>query len=127
MGAIVLAAAILAAWNTSELIAKPQAREWNIVRDAVLKARFAEKTRFYLIEPSLEDRSTNLQHADEFGSMSTDSDLVPLEMFKACLRIRFPKGVPKGYKYEFAQGKQEPAADTYDVLIDMRELRRWRE
>jgi hypothetical protein len=35
--------------------------------------------------------------------------------------------VLKGYKYEFAQGKQEPAAGSYDVLIDMRELRRWRE
>jgi hypothetical protein len=127
MGAIVLVAAILAVWNTGELIAKPQAREWNIVRDAVLRAQFKEKTRFYLIEPGLEDRSTNLMHADEFGSMSTNSDWVPQEMFKAALRIRFPKGVLKGYKYEFAQGKQEPAAGSYDVLIDMRELRRWRE
>ena len=127
MGSILLLAAILAGWNTSELIAKPQAREWNIVREAVLKARFTEKPRFYLIQPSIEDRSTNLMHGDEFGSMSTNSEWVPQEMFKAVLRIRFPRGVPKGYKYEFAQGPQEPAAGTYDVLIDMRELRRWRE
>ena len=127
MGAIVLFAAILAGWNTSELIAKPQAREWNIIREAVLKASFKEMTRFYLIEPGIEDRSTNLMHSDEFGSMSTDSDWVPQEMFKAVLRIRFPKGVPKGYKYELTRGKAEPAPGTYDVLIDMRELKRWRE
>jgi len=127
MGLIVLIGAILAGWNTSELLAKPQAREWSIVREAVLKARFTEKTRFFLIQPTIEDRSTNLVHADEFGSLSSESDWVPQEMFKAVLRIRFPKGVPKGYKYEFAQGKEVPAEGTYDVLIDMRELRRWRE
>ena len=127
MGVIVLFAAIMAAWNTSELLAKPQVREWNIVRDAVLKARFTEKTRFFLIQPGIEDRSTDLVHADEFGSLSTGSDWVPQEMFKAGLRIRFPKGVPKGYKYEFTQGREMPAEGSYDVLIDMRELKRWRE
>ncbi len=127
MGAIVLLAAILAGWNTSELLSKPQSREWSIIRDAVVQARFTEMTRFYLIQPTIEDRSTDLVHSDEFGSLSTDSDTVPQEMFKAGLRKRFPKGVPKGYKYEFAQGRAVPAEGTYDVLIDMRELKRWRE
>ena len=127
MGLIVLVAAFLAGWNTSESLAKPQAREWSIVREAVVKARYTEHVRFYLIEPSIEDRSTDLVHSDEFGSLSTDSDWVPQEMFKAGLRIRFPKGVPKGYKIEFVQGKAAPADGTYDVLIDLRELKRWRE
>ncbi len=127
MGLIVLAAVILAAWNTSESLAKPQAREWSIVRDAVRNARFTEKTRFFFIQPTVEDRSTDLVHGDEFGSMSALSEWVPQEMFKAGLRIRFPKGVPKGYKIEFAQGKEVPAEGSYDVLIDMRQLKRWRE
>jgi hypothetical protein len=48
-------------------------------------------------------------------------------MFKAGLRLRFPKGVPKGYKIEFAEGKEAPAEGACDVLIDLRELKRWRE
>jgi hypothetical protein len=127
MGLIVLVGAILAAWNTSELLAKPQNREWNIVRDAVLKARYTEKTRFYVIEPAVEDRSTDLMHSDEFGSLSSGSPGIPQEMFKAGLRLRFPKGVPKGYKIEFAEGKEVPAEGACDVLIDLRELKRWRE
>ncbi len=127
MGLIVLTGAILAAWNTSELLAKPQSREWNIVREAVVRAHYTEKIRFFLVEPSIEDRSTDLMHSDEFGSLSTNSDWVPQEMFKAGLRIRFPKGVPKGYKIEFAQGKEAPAEGACDVLIDLRQLRRWRE
>jgi len=38
----------------------------------------------------------------------------------------FSKGSAKGYKYEFAQGKRRPLRHL-DVLIDMRELKRWRE
>lgn len=127
MGLIVLLAAFFAGWNTSELLAKPQAREWSIVREAVLKARYTEHTRFYFVEPSMEDRSTDLVHADEFGSLSSISEGMAKEMFKAGLRLRFPKGVPKGYKIDFAQGKEVPAEDSYDVLIDMRALKRWRE
>ena len=66
-------------------------------------------------------------HADEYGSLSSDSNVVPEEMFKALLRIRFPKGVPKGYQFEFKSGKETPAEGSYDVLIDMRQLKRWRE
>lgn len=128
MGLIVLAAAFFAGWNTSESLAKPQAREWTIVREAVVKARYTELVRFYLIEPSFEDRSTDLVHGDEYGSLSSNADGIAREMFNAGLRTRFPKGgVPKGYKIEYAQGKEEPAEGTYDVLIDLRQLRRWRE
>lgn len=127
MGLIVIVAAILAGWNTSELFAKPQAREWTIVRDAVAKARFKEVSRFFLVKSGDENRSTDLVHSDEYGSLSNSKDEANTAMFQLAMQRRFPKGVPKGYKFEFNQGTQEPAADSYDVLIDLRELKRWRE
>lgn len=127
MGLILLVAAIMAGWNTSELIAKPQAREWLIVKEAVTKARFTDLTRFYLLVGGIDNRSTDLVHADEYGSLSTVNPDAAASMFRLALLKRYPKGVPKGYKYTFQQGTAEPAEGTYDVLIDLRQLQRWRE
>jgi hypothetical protein len=124
---VALGAMYLAWYHTVKYIAEPQQKEWELVHEAVMNAHFQEKTRFYLIEPTLDDRSTQLVHRDEFGSLSTNSDWVPKEMFKTALHERFPKGLKAGRSWEFTQGLQPPAAGTYDILIDMRKIREARE
>ncbi|HVU17240.1 MAG TPA: glucosyltransferase domain-containing protein [Candidatus Didemnitutus sp.] len=125
MGVVLLGAAFFAYQHTTKLVAEPQAREWAIVRDAVAQAQLKEKsvTRFFLVEPTLADRSTRLVHGDEFGSLSSDADRFATEMFNAAVRERYPEGLPKGASIDLALGKQAPADGAADVVIDMRKLR----
>jgi hypothetical protein len=126
LAALLLTAAGLAAYQSYTLIAQPQAREWSLVRSAVMQARLQDTTRIYVIEPTLADRSTARVHYDEFGSLSSDSDWVPKEMVKAALRERFPAGLPKGRSIDYAQSKEPPADGAADVVIDMRQMKQWR-
>jgi hypothetical protein len=83
-----------------------------------LKIEAAPKV--YIIEPLVSERSTKRMYADEFGSLSADSDWVPREMFKAALRERFGRNIPGKYVLQF--GHDLPVA-PYDIVIDMRRLR----
>jgi hypothetical protein len=125
MGVVLAGAAFFAYEHTTKLVADPQAREWSIVRDAVAQAQLKEKgvTRFFLVEPTLADRSTRLVHGDEFGSLSSDSDRYATEMFNAAVRERYPDGLPKTTSVELKLGKLAPAEGTTDFVIDMRKLR----
>jgi len=127
IGAVLLGAMFLAHWQTLKLIAEPQEREWNMIQGAVKDAYFKDRIRFFIVEPTLDDRSTNFVHSDEFGSLTTDSLWAPKEMFLAALHERFPKGLKKGHTCEYAQGRQPPPDGTFDVVIDMRKLREMRE
>jgi hypothetical protein len=126
LAALLLTAAGLAAYQSYTLIAQPQAREWHLVRTAVMQAWLKDTTRIYVIEPTLADRSTTRVHYDEFGSLSSNSDWVPKEIVKAALRERFPTGLPKGQRIDYAQGKEPPAVGVADVVIDMRQMKQWR-
>jgi hypothetical protein len=125
MGVVLAGAAFFAYEHTTKLVADPQAREWAIVRDAVAQAQLRDRgtTRFFLVEPTLADRSTRLVHGDEFGSLSSDSDRFATEMFNAAVRERYPEGIPKGTGVELHLGKQAPPEGTTDFVIDMRKLR----
>jgi hypothetical protein len=48
-------------------------------------------------------------------------------MFKAAVRYRYPEKLPKGVRYEVDAGHAEPAAGTYEVVVDMRKLKLARE
>ncbi len=122
---IALIAALTANRNARSLIAEPQGNEWEIVRNAVQRMTFKADTKVYLITPRLDDRSTERMFTDEFGSLSSDSDWVPKEMFKSALRNRFGDKLPKGMGYTFDSGQQEPAG-AYDLVIDMRKLKKLR-
>ena len=78
------------------------------------------------ITPKPADRSTAQSFADEFGSLSSDSDSVPKEMFKCAMRARFGPKLPKGISYTVTLGREAPSASTYDLIIDMRKLSKWR-
>lgn len=123
LGLLAAGAAVVAHRQAYTLIAEPQGHEWDIMRTAVLRANFSKPIKVYVITPTLEDRSTERVHRDEFGSLSSDSDWVPKEMFKAALHERYPDKLPKGGSVTFASGREEPAADAYDLVIDMRKLK----
>lgn len=118
--------AIAARTNSFELIAVPQGHEWELVQKSVAQLDVSGGAKVYAITPTLADRSTERVYADEFGSLSTDSDWVPKEMFKAALHERFPEKTPQDFRYSFASGRKEPPREGHDVVVDLRELKRWR-
>lgn len=123
LGVLTAVAALLAHRQAYHLIAEPQGHEWDLVRSAVLRGNFAKPVKVFFIMPTIEHRSTVRIHADEFGSLSSDSDWVPVEMFKAALRERFGDKLPKGGSYTFAAGRELPADQAFDLVIDMRKLK----
>ncbi|MBI2515372.1 MAG: hypothetical protein HYV95_00500 [Opitutae bacterium] len=126
--AALLALLAFGAWhNTLSLIARPQGREWRLLNDAVTQTRFKPQTKVYMIELSLDDRSTDRVHQDEFGSLSAQGSWAPQEMFKAAMRERFPRGLPNGQSVVFTHGQKLPAEGAYDVVIDLRKLKQWRD
>jgi hypothetical protein len=122
--AFVAICAVAAHRNTFTLIAEPQGREWQLVREAASRFEPSADTRVYLIRPtSPEHRSTELLYADEFGSLSADADWAAKEMFKAALRERYPQGLPNGAEYLLTTGFAPPPAAGYDLVADLRELK----
>jgi len=116
-------AAFSAHFNTRELIALPQSYEWETMRGAVMRSEFPRTSRVFIVTPAREDRATTRIFSDEFGSISSDSDWVPQEMFKAALHERYPAKLPKGTRLEFTLGRTEPDAKDYDLVIDMRKFK----
>jgi hypothetical protein len=124
---IIAGAAIQAHQQSYHLIAEPQAREWNMVKDVVFNMEPGIPTEIYMIEPKPIDRSTDRVFRDEFGSFTSNSSWAPDEMFKLAMHQRFPKGVPAGWIYSFYHGGDPPpATEHYDKIIDMRMLKQWR-
>lgn len=124
LGVLAAAAAFLANLQTRRLLAEPQAHEWNLVKNVVLQGNFTKPVKVFFVTPTIEHRSTERVYGDEFGSLSSDSDWVPLEMFRAALHERFGGKLPKGGSYTFATGRELPADQTFDLVIDMRKLQR---
>jgi hypothetical protein len=123
LGLLATGAAVVAHRNAFLLIAEPQGHEWDLVKSPVLRGNFSKPVKVYVITPTLDDRSTVKVYGDEFGSLSSDSDWTPKEMFKAALHERFADKLPKGGSYTFASGREVPADGAYDMVIDMRKLK----
>ncbi len=123
LGVVCLGIAFLAHRNSFLLLAEPQGDEWELMRGAVLRAGFTKQVRVHIITPGPEDRSTERIYGDEFGSISSGSDAIAQDMFRAALRTRFPDKLPKGGSYKLATSSSEPDPSSYDLLIDMRKLK----
>jgi hypothetical protein len=123
LGVLAAGAAMLANQQALALLAEPHSHEWDLVRNAVQRANFAKPVKVFFVTPTIEHRSTRRVYADEFGSLSSDSDWVPREMFKAALHERFGGKLPKGGSYTFAAGRELPADQTFDLVIDLRKLK----
>jgi hypothetical protein len=124
IAALLAVAVISAAYNTYALIAVPQNREWTAMREAADRITPEVDTSVYIIKPTLGVRATRRSYSDEFGSLSSDSDWVPQEMFKTAMRERFPAGVPPECRFTLTASREAPdAAAEYDAVIDLRRFR----
>lgn len=117
---------LLAREQAYELIVEPQMRELQLIEAGAQAIDPARRPSVYVITPRPEDTAAPLQHADEFGSLSTDSDWTPREMIKLIMRERFPAIADIASRYRYASGRAEPAPGRYDVVIDLRRLRDFR-
>lgn len=124
LGGVVVLAAILAHWNTQSLIATPRAAEWAHLQASIAPISFKSLQRIHLLPAGEDDRNTDRVYGREFGAMSSTNEAVLRQMFEAALRDRFPGGLPRGGGAEVVVSAVEPAEGTYDVLVDMRKLRR---
>lgn len=108
------------------LIAEPQGREWAIVLDGARQLPTGKPLSVFIVRPRIEERSTRRIFADEFGSLSSNSDWATKAMFEAALDVRFPSGVPAGTVYDVAFGLDGAGPGHYDAVIDMRRLADYR-
>ena len=121
LGVLTLVAAASAGYNAYALIARPQNLEWVAMREAADRVALEIDTSVYIIAPTPGLRATQRMFADEFGSLSSDSDWVPQEMFKTAIRERFPEGVPPECRFTLTAGHDVPdAAADFDAVIDLR-------
>ena len=127
LGLLAIGAAVLASRQAFTLIAEPQGHEWDLVRSAVLRANFSKAVKVYFVTPTLAERSTDRVFKDEFGSLSSDSEWAAKEMFKAAVHDRYPDKLPKGGSYTFKAGREAPPPGAYDLVIDLRKLKQFRE
>ena len=124
---VVAAAFIMAQHHVYDLIAVPQGNEWQIVLQGAKRVRLDSSTRphVFTIVSSPADISTATIYHDEFGSLSSNSEWVPKEMFKRAMHDLHPEVAKLESRYDFTEGYSLPPGQHYDVIIDMHRLRRY--
>jgi hypothetical protein len=88
------------------------------------------RPRVFAIASSPSDISTASIYHDEFGSLSSNSEWVPKEMFKRAMHDLHPEVANLESRYEFSEGYNVegyklPPGQHYDVIIDMHKLHRF--
>lgn len=126
-GALVLlvsAGAALARYQAYHLIALPQRDELAVIESVAAQADATRPQRVFFIIPTLRDSPAPLVFADEFGSLSTDSDWAPGEMLKDVLQARSQGKADFGSRWEIACGRRAPdKAKAFDRFVDLRRIR----
>jgi len=109
------------------LIAVPQGNEWQLILQGARQVRLdaPARPRIFAIASSQADISTATIYHDEFGSLSSNSEWVPKEMFKRAMHDLHPDVADLESRYVFAEGYKLPAGEAYDVVIDLHRLRRF--
>jgi len=120
--AFTLVGAVLAHQHALTLIAEPQGREWRLIAEAVNGLTLSSDTRVYIVRPTTDYRSTERIYADEYGSLSADAQWAAVEMFRAAMRQRFPRGLPEGMRYTLTTSLSPPIMQ-FDFVLDLRRLR----
>ncbi len=107
------------------LIAVPQGNEWQIIIEGAKQVRLSadSRPRVFAIVSMPADISTSSIYHDEFGSLSSNSEWVPREMFARAMHDLHPQIANLDSRYVFASGPVSPAGRQYDVIVDMRRLR----
>jgi hypothetical protein len=128
MATLVFACAfVMARHHAYALIAVPQGNEWELIVEGAKHVRLTPtgKPRIFAIASSPADISTATIYHDEFGSLSSNSEWVPKEMFKRAMHDLHPEIANINSRYEFSEGYKLPAGQHYDLIIDMRRLRQF--
>ena len=122
LAAMALAGAPLARSQAYTLFALPQGQELALVEQAVHSPLLRGEPAVFVIRPAPGDTLSPLRFEDEFGSLSSDSDWVPLEMLKAVIEERAPSLCDARRPCRIATGRFVPPGSRYDLVIDMRRL-----
>ena len=109
------------------LIAVPQGNEWDLILQGAKNVHLnpGYRPRIFAIASSPNDISTASIYHDEFGSLSSNSEWVPKEMFKRAMHDLHPDVPNLESRYDFSEGYKLPPGQHYDVIIDMHRLRRY--
>ncbi len=124
---VVAVAFFMAQHHAYDLIAVPQGNEWQIILQGAKHVRLDGPTRprIFAIASMPADVSTATIYHDEFGSLSSNSEWVPKEMFKRAMHDLHPEVANIESRYVFNEGYYIPKGQHYDLLIDMQRLRRY--
>ncbi len=126
LATLLVAAAFFAAQHhVYALIAVPQGNEWQLIVAGAKHVRLNGSTRprIFAIASTPADISTSTIYHDEFGSLSSNSEWVPKEMFKRAMHDLHPEIANIDARYDFATGPKLPTGQRFDVIIDMHGLR----
>jgi hypothetical protein len=124
---VVSVAFFMAQHHAYDLIAVPQGNEWQIILQGAKHVRLDGTTRprIFAVASAPADISTASIYHDEFGSLSSNSEWVPKEMFKRAMHDLHPEVANIESRYVISEGYYIPPGQHYDVLIDMHRLRRF--
>jgi hypothetical protein len=128
---MLVAAAISVAFFVAQhhayaLIAVPQGNEWQLIMTGAKHVRLdGARQRIFAIASAPADISTATIYHDEFGSLSSNSEWVPREMFKRAMHDLHPEIANLDSRYDFATGPVLPAGQHFDVIIDLHRLRQF--
>ncbi len=124
---VVAVAFFTAQHHVYALIAVPQGNEWQIILQGAKHVRLdgPARPRIFAIASSPADISTASIYHDEFGSLSSNSEWVPKEMFKRAMHDLHPDVANLESRYDFSEGYKLPPGEHYDVIIDLHRLRRF--
>jgi hypothetical protein len=108
------------------LIAVPQGNEWQLIVTGARHVRLdGSRPRIFAIASTPADISTATIYHDEFGSLSSNSEWVPREMFERAMHELHPEVANLDSRYDFATGPKLPVGERYDVIIDLHRLRQF--
>ncbi len=125
-GALLGIAVVCAQYHPYALIAVTQGNEWKLIVDGAERVKLADqRPRIFAVASTPADRSTESIYHDEFGSLSSNSEWVPKEMFKRAMHDLRPNVPNLESRYDFATGPKLPAGQHYDVIIDLHRLRKF--
>ncbi|MGB6310601.1 MAG: hypothetical protein WBF89_22690 [Steroidobacteraceae bacterium] len=127
LAAIAVSIAFLTAQHhTYALIAAPQGNEWQLIVAGAKQVHLdSARPRIFAIASAPADISTATIYHDEFGSLSSNSEWVPKEMFKRAMHDLHPEIANLDSRYEFSSGPALPVDQRYDVVINLHRLRQF--
>ncbi len=131
---VLVGLALASAYATAQhhayaLIAVPQGNEWQLIVAGAKQVHLdtshvdeQHRPHIFAIASTPADISTASIYHDEFGSLSSNSEWVPREMFKRAMHDLHP-GLPNlDARYVFATGPTLPSDQRFDVIIDLHRL-----